>query len=131
MNLAIEQLKAFTDKYYNDHEFKIKQLAVLVNQYQQWYDKVKDKYTDPEYLAWISISFDQSQWPTEGEFPKARADNDFREFRKVFKNINDAVASIHNLLDVLKPLEWGIIPRETRDSYREQFLKEQPEEVPF
>lgn len=131
MNQVLKNLKQFVDIYKSDHEVKIKQVGHLLTQYEGWYDKIKDVYPDAEYLAWISVTFDSSQWPTEGEFVSARGHPYFREFRKVYKQVNDAVLTLKSLQTALTPLDWGAMPFGTREEYRERWVKENPEEVPF
>ena len=87
------------------------------------YEALLKKVTIPnaEYIAWISIAIDSSEWPKEGVFIQARADGNFREFRQCMKELSL----------IIDDFSWGFFPYSTRKEYIERFKKENPEGVPF
>ena len=107
------------------------QLKNILLRYSEAIKKVEGKYSDAEYLAWISVRMDSSQWPTTGEYPDARVDKEFREFREVFKELDNAMEPLKKAGEILYMFDWDIIPKYTRDEYRERYLKEVPGGVPF
>ena len=92
---------------------ELKQLLLLLVDYDRRYNKVKEKFDDPEYLAWISM-LDEEQWPQDGEFAQARQDADFREFRAAYKKVAEAIVVF----------QWGLLPEQVRVDYQKRFVRE-------
>jgi len=98
---------------------ELKQLKILLTEYDKRYEIAKQKFDDPEYLAWIS-THDKDFWPTAGEFVKARQDKDFRSFRVVYREVATALQPVCGC--PLDPL-----PYDSRKEYRDRFVKENPD----
>ena len=97
------------------------QLADELKKYISRYNSVKEKYTDVEYLVWMSVTFGESDCPKKGEFVKARQDADFRSFRASFKKIDE----------LLEQLSMGVIEYDRQIAYRKKYTEENPNVVPF
>jgi len=97
------------------------QLADELRKYINRYNTIKDKYTDVEYLVWLSVTFGESDWPKEGEFVKARKDTEFRNFRTSFKKVDQ----------LTEQLSMGVIEYDRQIAYRRQYNKDNPDAVPF
>lgn len=98
---------------------QLKTLQLQLIKYESLLNKVN--IPDAEYLAWVSIAIDSSEWPKEGVFIKARADDNFRAFRQCMKE----------LAMVMNDFNWGFLPHSLRKEYYERFRKENPGGVPF
>ena len=97
------------------------QLANELKKYISRYEFIKDKYSDVEYLLWLSMEYGESDWPTTGEFPDARKDNEFRELRLSYKKVD--------LL--LEQISTGVIEYDRQIEYRKKFMSENPDRIPF
>jgi hypothetical protein len=94
----------------------LKQLLQILRKYEFTLNKVDSKYTDAEFIAWMSVNIDKDQWPKEvdAEFQKARRDPDFREFQVVYKQMRE----------VLPTFQFGELDEQTRKNYLQMFVKE-------
>jgi hypothetical protein len=98
----------------------IDQLRALLIEYKKLYMSAKEKYDDPEYLAWISANFVEDEWPTSGDFVLARRDPIFRSFRSKYMECRKTLESFR----------WDIIPKKTRAEYQGKWAKSH-DGVPF
>ena len=100
---------------------QLKTLQLILIKYELLLKKVT--IPDAEYLAWVSIAIDSSEWPKEGDFISARADSDFRDFRQCMKELSLVMNDFNYGL--------GFFPYSTRKEYIERYKQENPEGVPF
>lgn len=96
------------------------QLRIELNKLIKYFNSVKDKYKDVMYLAWISVEYGEPDWPLTGEFPKARKDSDFRNFRAAYRKC-----------DELLEIGSGVISLDVSNGYRKRFLESNPKAPPF
>jgi len=97
-------------------------LSLTLINYRKALEEVKIVSSDDaEYYGWMSLVISSDQWPTGGDFVKARKDEKFRKFREVMKELS-------NMLDLFN---FGFFPQYIRKSYVERFRKEYPDAIPF
>jgi hypothetical protein len=85
---------------------------------------------DAEYLAWISM-LDTDSWPKEGPFQDARTDHKFRSFRAAYKNMHENLPQLPYTKCRLFQLMFPDSVMPFNKEFRERYLKENPEGVPF
>lgn len=93
---------------------ELEQLRALLKDYKALYEDAAKKYHDPEYLAWISVTFDEDEWPEKGEFATARSDPTFRKFRAQYMACREA----------LKPFQYHLMPHNARVTYQKKWVDE-------
>lgn len=110
---------------------EIRQLTPELKNLVDTYKKAVAHYDDPLYIAWMiqeiytdSVGRMVDNWQVNEEIVRARHNIEFRAFWIVFKRCD-------KLIRPFQDLESGIIPVSVRKEYREKFMKENPEEVPF
>ena len=101
---------------------ELKQLSLLLREYEKTLKAIEGTYDNVEYLAWLSM-LSKEQWPKEAThtFHTARSDPKFRVFRDVYKAVGAALGDF----------KWGTLPFDTRTGYQQRYLKENPDGVPF